>query len=179
MKRFLTAWFSIPLLLICGPALASDPFFEAGVERNQVALAAPDFTLKVWEGKDLSLKDLKGKVVLLNFFEPWCPTCRKEAVSFDRLGKKWRGEEVVFLQVAVKVEEKDLRRIKKEWNLSLPILMDEGGSIAEACGVIGHPATLFIDQAGRIVGKSFGDKNWTSKSIAVLIQYLIASKTAQ
>ncbi len=177
MKRFRTLWFLFPLLLICGPALASDPFWEAGVARNQVPMAAPDFTLKVWEGKSVSLKDLKGKVILLNFFEPWCQTCRRETVSFDRLGKEWKGQEAVFLQVAVKVGEKELRRIKKEWNLSLPILRDDRGLAAEAYEVYGHPETLFVDRAGRIVGKSFGDKDWTSKSMKVLIQHLLSSKT--
>ncbi len=177
MKRLRTLRFLFPLLLICGPALASDPFWEAGVARYQVPKAAPDFTLKVWEGKALSLEDLKGKVILLNFFEPWCPTCRKETISFDRLGKEWKGQGAAFLQVATRVEEKDLRRIKKEWNLSLPILRDDEGSVAEAYGVIGHPETLFVDRAGRIVGKSFGDKDWTSKSMKVLIQHLLSSKT--
>ena len=177
MKRFRTAWFFFPFLLICGPALAGDPFLEAGVAKNQVPISAPDFTLKVLEGKNLSLTDLKGKVVLLNFFEPWCPICRKEAVSFDRLGEEWKGQEAVFLQVAVKVEERELRRAKKEWNLSLPILMDEGGKVAEAYDVNGHPETLFVDRAGRIVGRSFGYKDWTSKSMTVLIQHLLVSKT--
>ncbi len=177
MKRFRILWPLFFLLLIYGPALASDPFLEAGVAKKQVPVAAPDFTLRVWEGKDISLQELKGRVVLLNFFEPWCPTCRKEAASFDRLGKEWKDDKAVFLQVAVKVEEKELRRIKKEWNLSLPILMDEGGKVAEAYEVAGHPETLFVDRAGRIVGKSFGDKNWTSKSMKVLIQHLVASTT--
>ena len=176
MKRYRALWLLFPLFLICGPTLAADPFLEAGVAKTQVPLAAPDFTLKVLEGKTLSLKDLKRKVILLNFFEPWCPTCKKEAVSFDRLGKEWKGQGAVFLQVAVKVGEKELRRVKKEWNLSLPILMDEGGKVAEAYGVNGHPETLFVDRAGKIVGRSFGDKDWTSKSMTVLIQHLLSSK---
>ena len=70
-----------------GPKVSAQ-FFEAGVEKLDVPIAAPDFTLRELGGGKISLNEFRGKVVLLNFFSPWCPTCQKAASSFDKLNKE-------------------------------------------------------------------------------------------
>ncbi len=154
--------------------MVSAQFFEAGVEKLDVPIAAPDFTLRELGGKKISLNELRGKVVLLNFFSPWCPTCQKAAYFFDKLNKEIKEKGVVILQVGVEAQEKDLIKFKNDFHISLPILIDGNGSVAKAYKVWGHHETFFINRKGKIVGKTFEASNWVSASMRNLIDHLLA-----
>ncbi len=77
-------FFLLGFCLIGNPAVGADRFFEAGVQRLETPMDALDFTSNALGGGKISLKDLKGKVVLLNFFSPECAVCRREASAFDK-----------------------------------------------------------------------------------------------
>ncbi len=150
--------------------LAVAQFPEAGVQKLEVSVQAPDFTLKVLGGGKISLGELRGKIIVLNFFTSWCPVCQKEFHSFNKLSKEFKDKDIVFLKVAVKAKEKDLTRYRK----FAPIVMDDDGSVAKAYGVgVGHHETFFINRKGEIVGKTFAENDWTSPSVRNLIQYLL------
>jgi peroxiredoxin len=121
----------------------------------------------------ISLKAFKRKVVLINFFSIWCSVCRKQASSFDKLKEVIKNKDIVFLHVAVEGREKELLDYKNKFNISSPILIDENGSVAKAYRVWGHHETFFINREGKIVGKTFAEKDWTSASMRNLIQHLL------
>ena len=149
---------------------AQTQFSEAGVQKLEVPVEAPDFTLKVLGGGRISLREWRGKIVVLNFFTSWCPVCQTEFLSFDKLSKEFKDKDIVFLKVAVKAKEKDLIRYRK----FAPILMDDSGLIAKAYGVgAGHHETFFINREGKIVGKTFTERDWASQNVRNLIQYLL------
>jgi peroxiredoxin len=143
------------------------------VQKLEPPISAPDFRLNKLGGGKVSLKGLRGKIVLLNFFAPWCEVCRKETSSFEKMAEANKVRGVVFFLVAAKAEEKDLRDFKKEFHISLPILIDKNGSVAKAYGVFGHHETFFINREGKIVGKSFGTGIWTSPNMKKLLKYLV------
>jgi len=170
MKRLMMSMFLIVNLFLWNIPIAIAQFPEAGVQKLEVPVQAPDFTLEVLGGGKISLRELRGKIVLLNFFTSWCPVCQEEFLSFDRLSKDFKDKDIVFLKVAVKAKEKDLIRYRK----FAPILMDDDGSIARAYGVgAGHHETFFINRDGKIVGKTFTEKDWTSTSVKTLIEHLL------
>ena len=173
MKRLMMSMFLIVNLFLWNIPAAIAQFPEAGVQKLEVPVVAPDFMLKVLGGGKISLRELRGKIIVLNFFTSWCPVCQEEFLSFDKLSKEFKDTDIVFFKVAVKAKEKDLTRYGK----FSPILMDDNGSVAKAYGVgAGHHETFFIDRSGKIVGKTFTEENWTSQSVKDLIRYLLNVK---
>jgi len=169
MKRLTAVIFLMVTLALWKIPVAIAQFSEAGVQKLEVPVEAPDFTLKVLGGGKISLRELRGKVIVLNFFTSWCPVCQKEFLSFDKLSEEFKDKEIVFLKVAVEAKEKDLVRYRK----FAPILMDDNGLIAKAYEVrVGHHETFFINREGKIVGKTFTERDWASQSVMDLIQYL-------
>jgi len=153
--------------------MARAQYFEAGVQKLEVPAEAPDFVLKALGGGRVSLKDLRGKIVLVNFFTPWCSVCRKEASSYAKLVEEMKGQGIVFLLVAIESEEKEVAEFKDKFRISFPILLDADGWVARAYGVFGHHESYFINRQGKIVGKSFGEKDWTSPRMKELLRHLL------
>ncbi len=172
MKRFVVviSLLLISLLLDGHIVRAQTQFSEAGVQKLEVPMEAPDFTLRVLGGGKISQRELRGKIIVLNFFTSWCPVCQNEFLSLDKLSKEFKDKNIIFLKVAVKAKEKDLIRYRK----FAPILMDDSGSTAKAYGVgVGHHETFFINREGKIIGKTFTEEDWTTQSVRDLIQYLL------
>lgn len=174
MARFLIVFFFSLLFLLGIGSDVTPQFFEAGVQKLEKPVSAPDFTLKLLGGGQISLGELRGKVVVLDFFAPWCPICRKGASSFDKLAEAFKTKEVVFLFIAIREDEKDLRKFKEEFKISIPILSDESGRVAKSYRVFGHHEIFFINTKGKIVGKAFGVEDWSSEGMRKLIQHLLA-----
>ena len=166
--------FVLSIFVLSSASSVPAQFIEAGVVRLEKPIPAPDFTLKALEMRKISFKDLEGKVVLLNFFSPYCPVCQKEASSFDRLDEAIKNKELAILFIASDAKERDLVEFKDKYHISLPILEDENGKIAKAYGVWGHHETFFINRKGKIVGKAFWEKDWTSKNMINFLKYLLS-----
>jgi peroxiredoxin len=75
--------------------------------------------------------------------------------------------------VAIKDKEEDLKKYRSEFKISSPLLIDHGAKVANTYGVWSHPETFFINREGKIVGRVFGGKDWTSRSMKNLLQYLL------
>ncbi len=176
MKRLAITFLVMAIFLLWNASIVSAQFFEAGVQKLEAPVTAPDFTLKDLKSRKISLKDLKGKVVILNFFSPLCPVCQRQTFSFDKLDEAIKSKDLVFLTVAFEGKERELQEYKKKFDISMPILIDEYGSVAKAYKVRGHHETFFINREGKIVGKTFAEKDWTSPAMKNLIQYLLAQK---
>lgn len=174
MRRFTIIFFFLVIFLLWNTSIAIAQFFEAGVQKLEPPITAPDFALHKLGGGKISLKASRGKVILLNFFTPWCEVCRKEVSGIEKLAEDVKDKRVVFLPVAAKEDEKDLKEYKKEFHISSPILLDKDGSVAKAYRVFGHHETFFINREGKIVGRTFAERDWASESMRKLIQYLLA-----
>ncbi len=80
--------------------------------------------------------------------------------------------EVVFLKVAIKNKEEDVKKYKSEFGISFPVMIDDG-QIANSYGVWSHPETFFINREGKIVGRILREADWSSRSMKYLIRYLL------
>lgn len=177
MKSIIAIISVLGLCLLWNPPSVPAQFFEAGVQKLEKSIEAPDFILAVLEGGKISLKELRGKVVLLNFFSPSCSVCQKEAASFDKLNAAMKGKDVVLLQIATGVTEEEALKFKKKFKISLPILMDHDGAVGKAFRLFGLHETFFINHEGKIIGKTFeGGKEWTSPEMLKLIEHLLAAE---
>ena len=83
---------------------------------------------------------------------------------------------MVFLKVASKEKEQDLKKYKNEFKVSSPILIDENASAANAYGVWNRPMTFFINRDGKIVARALREVDWTSNNMKTLVQYLLKEK---
>lgn len=121
-----------------------------------LAKPATPFTVTLFDGHKLTLADLHGKAVFLNFWASWCPPCRAEARDLEAAWQKLKDKDVVFLGVLIQDTEKNGLDFLKEFNVTYPNGHDETGKISINYGVWGIPESFFIDRQGRITYKHVG-----------------------
>ena len=125
-----------------------------------IAKPAPLFTLPRFDGGELRLEELRGKVVFLNFWASWCPPCRAEARTLEAAWQKYKNEGVVFVGANIQDREPDARAFLEEFGITYPNVIDRGNRVAIDYGVWGLPETFFIDREGRITYKHVGALGW-------------------
>jgi peroxiredoxin len=167
----------ICLCLLMFSAQAAEP--EQALGHQLIALPetlpAPDFTLKDVHGKPFSLKDYRGKVVLLNFWATWCPPCRREMPSMERLHQKLKGKDFVVLALNQKEGDDQIFIFTGEigMDLTIPILFDKDSSVSSAYGVPGLPTTYLIDKKGNIRFRAIGGRDFDHPEVEKQILQLM------
>ena len=113
---------------------------------------APDFTLDTLDGEKAKLSDLRGKIVIVNFWATWCPPCRAETPALEKSYEQYRDSGVVILGVNLTNEDslKDITAFVQEYKLTYPILLDRDGSVNAVYRLQGIPSTYFINRKGVI-----------------------------
>jgi peroxiredoxin len=144
---------------------------------------APDFTASDLSGREVRLSDYKGKVVLVNVWATWCPPCREEMPSMERLFKAMEGTDFVILAVSVDAPkgEKDLfgrdggdlDAFAKEMGLTFPILHDPEGGIQAVYQTTGVPETFLVGRDGLIYKKVAGGTAWDAPVNQELVRRLL------
>jgi cytochrome c biogenesis protein CcdA/peroxiredoxin len=129
------------------------PAEEIGLE---VGKFAPDFQTVTAEGEPIALSDLRGSVVLLNFWATWCGPCRIEMPGFQRQYMTYRDQGLVILAVNNAESLDIVTAFRDQLRLTFPIAMDESGDIQRQFGIVNYPSTLLIDRDGRIAARHFG-----------------------
>ena len=127
-------------------------FGEVEVEERP----ARDFTLTLFDGETLRLSELRGKVVLIDFWTSWCPPCRREAPTLADAYRRFEGRGVEFVGVAVWDSEEQAAGFVRDNNVPYPNGLDSKGSIAIDYGLTGIPEKYIVDQDGRLVRKFVG-----------------------
>jgi len=118
--------------------------------------AAPDFTLTDLSGKSISLSDLKGKVIFVNFWATWCGPCRHEIPDFIEFYKKNKDKGAVILGVSVDKSANKVRDFVDEYEINYPIAMATDIMVKDYKPGKFIPTTFVIDSAGMIQEKKIG-----------------------
>jgi len=128
-------------------AAQSRPAAENGTRER-----APDFQLTASDGKEIRLEDLRGKVVLLNFWATWCPPCKAEMPDLNALHQQY-GAEHDFLVLGVNDEENaaDVAAFAQQQHIAFPLLIDPDGRVIEDLFDVRYlPTSYIIDRDGNI-----------------------------
>jgi len=127
------------------------------------------------DGRDLTLADFEGRVVLLNIWATWCPPCREEMPTLDALQARLGGSDFHVLPLSIdRAGLEPVRRFYRETgirNLDLYIAEDTRAMLALA--VVGLPTTILIDRMGRELGRLAGPAEWNSPEAVAQISALI------
>ncbi|MBI4756733.1 MAG: TlpA family protein disulfide reductase [Betaproteobacteria bacterium] len=165
------------LLALAQPVPAALPEAEragrAGMEAYPVALRAPSWHLATLDGVSRGPEDYHGRVVLLNFWASWCPPCRDEFPSLERLQRKLGGRDFTVLAVSVSDSTQGVARFLGGRPPVFDILMDDDGKVAAAFRARGVPVTYLLDRQGRLVAGKTGPQQWDGPEMEALIRQAI------
>lgn len=169
--------FAACLLAIAVQAQAAAPDAElvrlAGMEAYPVALRAPPWRLPALSGETRTPDDYKGRVVLLNFWASWCPPCRHEFPSLERLQGKLGGKHFTVLGVAVSDSADGVARFLAGRTPVFDILMDDDGKVSATFRARGVPVTYLLDRQGRLLAGKIGPQQWDSSAMEALVREAI------
>ena len=173
MKRLVLSGLIIAavFLMVVGCSKKESIQSEAVVKEKS---PAPEVNVNSLKNVPLKLSDLKGKVVLLNFWATWCPPCREEIPSMMKLNSAMAGKP--FQMVAISVDEGGVPAIEaffKESGFSLPTYIDPDGKAAKTYGVTGVPETFVIDKNGVLIKKVIGPLAWDSAETVSFLEGLM------
>ena len=137
-------------------AASDNPQFAEAMQKLEAADAArekADFTLTDLQGQSWHLRDLKGKVVLVNFWATWCPPCRKEMPDLEALYEKYKDQGFVVLAISDE-EATKVTPFIAERKISYPVMLDPGRKVKELYQVDGIPKSFVYDRDGKLVAQS-------------------------
>lgn len=126
------------------------------IKPNVIKTKAPDFKLKDLSGKELSLSDLKGKKVFLNFWATWCPPCKQEMPEIQKLYEETKDSDLVIITVDIGEPLGEVKSFIDKNKYSFKVLLDSNQSVATKYNITAIPTSYFIDEEGNIISKSSG-----------------------
>ena len=135
---------------------------------------APNFTLKSNTGKNIKLSELRGQVVLLNFWASWCGPCRQEMPLLEKLQQRYSALGFTVLGVNVEEDSSKAKSLLKDIPVSFPILFDTQNTVSKQYNVSAMPSTVMIDRNGnmRYLHKGYkpGDEAQYKKWVKQLVK---------
>lgn len=159
LVRRLLAWTAVALAAAI-LVLFAMPSYRQG-EASIAGKPAQDFPLAL-AGKSEHLSDLKGKIVVLNFWATWCPPCVEETPSLNRLQKYIDSRGGMILGVSVDEDGAAYDKFLKDQSVIFPTYRDATKKSAADYGTTIYPETYIIDRHGKIARKFVGAQQWDS-----------------
>ncbi len=180
MRRHFSRWLFLGAIgLLCAALAIGIVPRTRGVwatdERPEEGHQAPDFTLKTLDGKTARLSELRGKkVVLINFWATWCPPCRLEMPTMQKIYTEYKDKGFEVLAVNIEPDAKEeISEFMKELRLTFPVLLDPDMKVTRKYRLIGLPVSLLIDRQGIIRSKDIGYHDWTDKESRRQVESLL------
>jgi len=143
------------------------------VNASSISGQAPDFTLKSRSGKNIRLSDLRGQVVMLNFWASWCGPCRQEMPILEQLSKRYGKLGFTMVGVNVEQDSSKAEAYLRDVKVTFPILFDTTSSTSKLYSVNAMPTTIIIDRNGNMRFKHEGYKSGYEKDYKKQIKQLI------
>jgi cytochrome c biogenesis protein CcmG, thiol:disulfide interchange protein DsbE len=134
----------------------------------------PLFSGHTLEARQLSMTDLRGKVLVVNFWASWCLECRPEMPMLERLHREFAARGLAVVGINAREEREAVRRYAKDLDLTFALVLDPDGKINAAYGVVGLPTTFVVGRDGRAVALAVGPREWGSPPARAIIEALLA-----
>ena len=136
----------------------------SGSRPSRIGAAAPDFTVRDSD-RTVTLSQLRGQVVVLNFWATWCPPCLEELPSLVRMQQRMKSHGVIVLAVSVDADENNYRRFLKDHDVNLLSVRDPDQKSSGLYGTFKFPETYVIDRNGVVRRKFIGAVDWTEPEV--------------
>lgn len=166
------------VLVLCRPSVAwaKDPFETLQLFRPNRRPPAPDFEVSGLGGSPLRLRDFKDRVILLNFWATWCPPCREEMASMERLYRRFKSRGFTILALSIDSRgEEVVAPFVKSFGLTFPVGLDPKMTVAGEYRMAGLPTSILIDRDGAIVAVAAGARDWDSAAAHQVVERLLGS----
>jgi cytochrome c biogenesis protein CcmG/thiol:disulfide interchange protein DsbE len=147
------------------------PGCYSGSRPPHIGSPAPDFTVQDADRK-VSLSDLRGKVVVLNFWATWCPPCIEEMPSLVQMQQRMKGKGVEVLAVSLDADEGAYHKFLKDHNVDLLTVRDGDGKSNNLYGTFKFPETYIIDRNGVMRRKFIGPVDWGQPEVVDFLSKL-------
>ena len=178
MRLVIVGIVAMLMVTLVGIGGAAAPDILPFAERNVVKLGepAPNFRLRDLNGQMVSLSDLRGKVVLLNFWATWCGPCRVEMPAMEELYRTFSRNDFEILAVSTDAQGASVTRpFQQENHLTFPILHDADYRVGLTYGARSLPMTFMVDRQGIVRHQIFGARDWGAAEAHQLVQMLMKS----
>jgi thiol-disulfide isomerase/thioredoxin len=175
-SRAIRRWAS-SLVLAAIACSAAIPPAESGSEFDLVwlkpATAAPDFAVASLSSAPLTLRQFRGKILLLNFWATWCEPCREEMPALERLYQRYRNAEFSIVAISADRQATVVAPYVAALRLSFPIGLDPGMDVAKRYTARALPSSFLIDKSGRILAFAIGPRAWDNAHAHAVIERLL------
>lgn len=156
--------------------LVTTQSFGAGGFRQLDPVSPPELRLKALTGEIRNLDDYKGKVVLVNFWATWCPPCRREMPSMQRLKEKMSGRPFVILGVDSAEQREEVEAFLKLVKVDFPVLLDQDTAATRRWKVFALPTSFLVDRNGKVRFSISGPTEWDEGEAVQIIESLLREK---
>lgn len=140
----------------------------SGSRPPRIGTTPPDFSVQDSDRR-ITLNELHGKVVVLNFWATWCPPCVEEMPSLVQMQQRLKDKGITVLAVSVDVDEDAYHKFLKDYKVNLLTVRDPSHKSSDLYGTFKYPETYIIDRNGTLRRKFIGPVDWTTPEI---LEYL-------
>ena len=130
--------------------LTSMMLLTSSLQAAEISGKAPDFTLKSRSGKNIRLAELRGKVVMLNFWASWCTPCREEMPLLEKIHQRYESLGFTLLGINIENTHDDVKKFLSDVKVSFPVLYDTTNKVSELYSISAMPTTILIDRDGNM-----------------------------
>jgi len=147
---------------------------ELDLIRPSRAKRAEDFIVALLRGETLSLREQRGKAVMINFWATWCLPCREEMPAMERLYRRHRERGFVLLAVSVDTDASLVRPFLEQHKLTFPVTLDAKMDLANTYGVRALPSSFLVDRQGYLAALALGPRAWDNRAAHALVEGMLA-----
>jgi len=159
----------------CGETLQNE-IRQVGLQPVKTGTKLIDFTLESLDGDMIKLSSHKGKVVFLNFWATWCPPCKEEMPSMQKLYDHFKDQGLEMIAVDLQEDKTAVRKFFDEYNLTFTAALDKNGRVGSQYGARNIPTMYIIDRDGFVIAGVIGGKDWYTPEMIGFFESLLKSR---